>query len=182
MLHCVNVALYYVSLFYYYTTISCCTLFVLHYLMLHYFNYSLCDTPFWYWAIWYCTIWCCTFWYCAISILHYFILYYSMLNVLLFNVALFNVVLLTAPLRVCILFHQLVSSGCTTSVTYVRCSDQRSFVAGIIRGFCQVPSSPFLNLSCVNSKDENSNRPLAGEKTKWYNVGHRKDDIYWYRI
>ena len=25
-----------------------------------------------------------------------------------------------------ILFHLLVSSGCTTSVTYVRCSDQRS--------------------------------------------------------
>ena len=30
-----------------------------------------------------------------------------------------------------ILFHLLVSSGCTTSVIYVRSSDQRSFVASI---------------------------------------------------
>ena len=31
--------------------------------------------------------------------------------------------------RVFMLFHVLVSSGCTTSVIYVRSSDQRSFVA-----------------------------------------------------
>ena len=43
MLPCVDVALYYVPLFYYCTTISCCALFMLHYLMLHCFNDSLCD-------------------------------------------------------------------------------------------------------------------------------------------
>ena len=68
-------------------------------------------------------------------------------------------------------FHLLVSSGCTTSVTCVRYSDQRSFVVSITRGFCQVPSSPFLSLSYFTSKDENSSRPLTGEKT-----------ICWYRI
>ena len=55
------------------------------------------------------------------------------------------------------LFYLLVSSGCMTSVTYVRSSDQRSFVEIISRGFCQVPSSLFLNLSYFTSKDENSN-------------------------
>ena len=35
-----------------------------------------------------------------------------------------------------ILFHLLVSSGCTTSMTYLRCSDQRSFVVSITRSFC----------------------------------------------
>ena len=68
------------------------------------------------------------------------------------------------------LFHLLISSGCTTSVIYVRSSDQRSFVVSISRGFCQVPSSLFLNLSYFTSKDENSSRPLTGEKTIWYNV------------
>ena len=48
-----------------------------------------------------------------------------------------------ACVRAFILFHLLVSSGCTTSVTYVRSSYQRSFVVNIIRGFCQVPSSLF---------------------------------------
>ena len=73
-----------------------------------------------------------------------------------------------------ILFHLLVSSGCTTSVTYVRCSDQRSFAVSITTGFCQVPSSPFPNLSYLTSKDENSSRQFTGEKTIWYNVPHEK--------
>ena len=38
-----------------------------------------------------------------------------------------------------ILFHLLVSSGCTTSVIYVRSSDQRSFVASIF--WVLLPSS-----------------------------------------
>ena len=63
-----------------------------------------------------------------------------------------------------ILFHLLVSSGFTTSVTYVRCSDQRSFVVSIIRGFCQVHSSLFLNLSYFTSKDENSSWQLLERK------------------
>ena len=54
-----------------------------------------------------------------------------------------------------ILFHLLISSGCMTSVTYMRCSEQRSFVVSITRGFCQVSSSPFLSLSYFTSKDEN---------------------------
>ena len=44
------------------------------------------------------------------------------------------------------LFLLLLSSGGTTSVTYVRSSDQRSFVESISRSFCQVSSSLFLNL------------------------------------
>ena len=59
-----------------------------------------------------------------------------------------------------ILFFLLVSSDCKTSLRYLRCSDQRSFVVSISRGFCQVPSSLFLNLSCFISKDENSSPQL----------------------
>ena len=70
-----------------------------------------------------------------------------------------------ARARVFILFHLLVSSGCTTSVTYVRYSDQGSFVVSITSGFCQVPSSPFLNLSYFTSKDGNSGQQLTKEKT-----------------
>ena len=77
-----------------------------------------------------------------------------------------------------ILFHLLVSSGCTTSVNI---RDQRSFVLSISRGFCQVPSSLFLNLSYSTFKDENSSRPLTGEKTI-YNVCTGKDDIYLYSM
>ena len=54
-----------------------------------------------------------------------------------------------------ILFHLLISSGCMTSVTYMRCSEQRSFVVSITRGFYHVPSSLFLSLSYFTSKDEN---------------------------
>ena len=77
-----------------------------------------------------------------------------------------------------ILFHLLVTSGCTTSVNI---RDQRSFVLSISRGFCQVPSSLFLNLSYSTFKDENSSRPLTGEKTI-YNVCTGKDDIYLYSM
>ena len=41
-LQCVNVALCYVPLFYYCTAIWFCTLFMLYYLMLRYFNVALC--------------------------------------------------------------------------------------------------------------------------------------------
>ena len=41
-----------------------------------------------------------------------------------------------------ILFHLLVSSDCKTSVTYLRCSDQHSFVVSIISG----ASAKFLHL------------------------------------
>ena len=43
-----------------------------------------------------------------------------------------------------ILFHLLVSSGCTTSVIYVRSSDQRSFVVSIF--WVLLPSS-FISIS-----------------------------------
>ena len=79
-----------------------------------------------------------------------------------------------------IFFHLLVSSGCMTSVIYVRCWDQWSFVVSITRGFCKVPSSPFSNLSYFTSKDKNSSWPRTGEKI-WYNVLH-ENMIYWYRI
>ena len=64
-------------------------------------------------------------------------------------------------LCVFMLFHLLVSSDSTTFVTSVRSSDQQSFVVSISRGFCQVPSSLFLNLSYFTSKEENSSwQPL----------------------
>ena len=69
-----------------------------------------------------------------------------------------------------------VSSGCTTSVTYVRSSDQRTFVESISRGFCQVPSSLFLNLSCFTSKDENSSWQLL-ERKRMIQCQHSKS---WY--
>ena len=53
-----------------------------------------------------------------------------------------------------ILFRLLASSDCKTSLTYLRCSNQRSFVVSISSGFCQVPLYLFLNLSYFNSKDE----------------------------
>ena len=50
------------------------------------------------------------------------------------------------PTCVCVfmLFHLLVSSGCTTSVIYVRSSDQRSFVVSIF--WVLLPSS-FISIS-----------------------------------
>ena len=71
-----------------------------------------------------------------------------------------------------ITFDLLDSSYCKTSVTYMRCSDQRSFVLSMTRGFCQVPSSPFPNLSYLTSKDETPARQKTGEKN---------DIIYWIR-
>ena len=47
---------------------------------------------------------------------------------------------------------------CTLSMfaTYLRCSDQRSFVVSIARGVCEVLSSLRLKMSYLTSKDENS--------------------------
>ena len=67
--------------------------------------------------------------------------------------------------RVFMLFHVLVSSGCTTSVIYVRSSDQRSFVASSLWVPLQVPSALSPNLSYFTSKDEISSRAATGEKT-----------------
>ena len=65
---------------------------------------------------------------------------------------------LSSNLKLCsvcvfILFHLLAFSDCKTSATCLRCSDQRSFVVSIAMGLCQVPSSPFPNLSYFTSKD-----------------------------
>ena len=65
-----------------------------------------------------------------------------------------------------ILFHLLASSDCKTSVTYLRCSDQRSFVVSICRGLCQVPLSLYLKIFYFTSKDENSTQHTqTGERT-----------------
>ena len=40
--------------------------------------------------------------------------------------------------------------------------------------FCQVPSSPYLKMLYITSKDENFSRQLTGEKTIRYNVLHEK--------
>ena len=53
--------------------------------------------------------------------------------------------LLLTGVRVCVCVC-LYSFDCKTSLTYLRWSDQRSFVVSISRGFCQVPSSLFLIL------------------------------------
>ena len=63
-----------------------------------------------------------------------------------------------------ILFHLLVSFGCTTSVTYVRSSDQRSFVESISRGFCQAPSFLFVNYH-VYLQRRKLQLTTTGEKT-----------------
>ena len=86
-----------------------------------------------------------------------------------------------------ILFHLLASSDCKTSVTYLRCSDQRSFVVSIARGYCQVPSSPYLKLSYFTSKDENSSHHklerkrydilMAIEKMMYIDVGYKSVEL-----
>ena len=55
-------------------------------------------------------------------------------------------------------------------------------VVSIARGFCQVPSSPFPNLSYFTSKDVTPSHRKTGEKTIWYTGILQKDDIYCYRI
>ena len=50
-------------------------------------------------------------------------------------------------------------------------------------GFCEVPSSLFLNLFYFTSKDENSSHRLLERKRYNTMFGiRRKDDIYWYTI
>ena len=79
--------------------------------------------------------------YYTVSIIHNF---FQLTTLKIIDLAVYVwYVCVCACVRAFILFHLLVSSGCTTSVTYVRSSHQRSFVVNIIRGFCQVPSSLF---------------------------------------
>ena len=80
-----------------------------------------------------------------------------------------------------ILLHLLVSSGCTTSVTYVRSSDQRSFVVSI-SWVLSANSVHVYFISYLTSKDETQAHRKTGEKTIRYSVLLRKDDMYGYRI
>ena len=67
-----------------------------------------------------------------------------------------------------ILFHLLASSGCTMSLTYVRSSDQRSFVVSIL-----LASAKFLHLYfwiLFHLQKRKLQPPLTGEKTIWYNM------------
>ena len=66
-----------------------------------------------------------------------------------------------------------VSSGCTTSVTYVRSSDQRTFVESISRDFCQVHSSLFLNYH-VSLPKTNIPADSYWRENEWYNVLREK--------
>ena len=52
-----------------------------------------------------------------------------------------------------ILFRLLASCDCKTSLKYLRCSGQQSFVESISRGFFQVASSLFMNLSYFKGID-----------------------------
>ena len=54
------------------------------------------------------------------------------------------------------------------------CSDQGSFVVCITRGFCQVSSSPFPNLSYFTSKVVTPACRKIGEKAIWYTAGSAK--------
>ena len=54
------------------------------------------------------------------------------------------------------------------------CSDQGSFVVCVTKGFCQVPSSPFPNLSYFISKDVTPACRKTAEKTIWYTAGSAK--------
>ena len=76
-----------------------------------------------------------------------------------------------------ILFHLVVSSGCATSVTYVRCSDQRSFVASI--SWVLLPSA-FISISepiLFHLRRQKLQSATAGEKTNDIAPTFRKDDI-----
>ena len=102
-----------------------------------------------------------------------------------------NKIFLVGALCVCvfILFHLLVSSGYTTSVTYVRSSDQWSFVVSISRGFYQVPSSLFLNLSYFKLqptaywREKRYDLMFALEKMIYIDIGyksaHYKNRQWW---
>ena len=80
-----------------------------------------------------------------------------------------------------ILFHLLVSSGCTTSLTYVRSSDQRSFVVSIL-----LASAKFLHLcfwSYLISPPKTKTPATAyWRENDMISCAPRKDDIYRYRI
>ena len=103
LLHCVDVALHYVPLFSHCTTIWCCTLFKLHYIMFHYFNVVLCDVaPFWHWPIW-----------CWTTKFHFLLLHcikvalgrpYLMSNVPLFHIVLVAVEIVPVALFSVVLF------------------------------------------------------------------------------
>ena len=69
-----------------------------------------------------------------------------------------------------------------TSVTYLRWTDQRSFVASIARAFWQFHSSPYLKMLYFTSKDRLSSPQHTGEKTICYNDEQPKDDTYWHRM
>ena len=84
----------------------------------------------------------------------------------------------------CLYFSTVkASSDCKTFKTYLRGTDQRSWVVNIYLGaFCQVPSSLFPNLSHFTSKDVILARQKTGENTRWYTGILWKDDIYEYMI
>ena len=73
------------------------------------------------------------------------------------------------------------SSDCKTSETYLRGTDQRCYVEYHSRCFCQIPSSTFLKMSYIFSKDPQRRKlqwAQTGEKTAWYMVPQKY--IYWY--
>ena len=76
-----------------------------------------------------------------------------------------------------ILFHKLASSDCKTSVSYLRCSDQRSFVVSIARG---MPNS-FISISelMIFHLQRRNSSPPKNWKTISY-TGILRKDIYWY--
>ena len=82
-------------------------------------------------------------------------------------------------LSVCvfILFHLLASSGCTTFVTYVRESDQRSLVISIV--WVLLPS-PIISVSepiFFHLRRRKLQPAVDWRENEWYNATLRKGDI-----
>ena len=74
-------------------------------------------------------------------------------------------------------FHLLASSGCTMSMTYVRGSDQRSFVVDIL--WVLLPS-PIISVSepiLFHLRRRKLQPAPDWRENEWYNATLRKDDI-----
>ena len=86
-----------------------------YYLMLHYFNVSLCDVAlFWHWPVCCWFIYCYSFWHCTVLRWPYVMFHYLMLHVLMlhyFGIALIDVALLIVE---CSLHSCCTSCSCNS--------------------------------------------------------------------
>ena len=80
-----------------------------------------------------------------------------------------------------IIFDLLASSYCKTSVTHMRCSDQRSFVLSMTRGFCQLSSSSTSESIIFHFQRRNSCQPKNWREKRYLILDRRnfKCLFYW---